>query len=82
MSICQGSTLGPIYFNKYLGCYDNVINGDWDNYNEHVGTCDETKNKHSSYCKGVYFTDDTQMIVSSECPDELYKRGNLIWPVP
>ena len=75
VSICQGSTLGPICFNKYLGCYDNVVNGDWVDGNEHVGACDESKKP--SFCKGVYFADDINKIVASECLDELFKRGNL-----
>ena len=84
VSICQGSTLGPPCFNAYTRCYKNVIEegdekcGEDEKCDEECdGTVNKKDGKTNTSCKGLYFADDTLLILASDCPEDLFKRGNI-----
>ena len=75
-SVCQGSSLGPPCFNRYLKCYKNVSKDDDDltyvgnnKHNCNEGCSDESK------ISTIYFADDILKTISSKCPIEVFKRS-------
>ena len=71
ISICQGSTLGPPMYNMYSFNYKDVIGNSESNgeYDSHGDSNDD--------CKGIFFADDSLLILSGDNPEDLIKRGNI-----
>ena len=78
LSVCQGSCIGSLMFNSYVRDYKYVIGDGVEDGIENCGKIHAGKkhDKGKITSDGVFFADDSFVILAGNCAEKLIQRGN------